>query len=175
VHAGQLLRGAHGAAGEVAFLPLSPDYRRRRAASPDEAGGLILLKKAQLQGGWADDRPPTSVEELFQRAAAGEAPGVALVEEESRRIAAIAASICAIIDPETIILAGGVGANEALVTRTSELVNQLAPFAPAVVRSALGDTASLVGATALALRRVRENLIASLGEPNGAALSESLS
>ena len=47
VHAGQLLRGAHGAAGEVAFLPLSPDYRRRRAASPDEAGGLILLRKAQ--------------------------------------------------------------------------------------------------------------------------------
>ena len=38
VHEGQLLRGAHGAAGEVAFLPLSPDYQRRRAASPDEAG-----------------------------------------------------------------------------------------------------------------------------------------
>ena len=31
----------------MAFLPLSPDYRRRRAASPDEAGGLILLRKAQ--------------------------------------------------------------------------------------------------------------------------------
>ena len=61
------------------------------------------------------------------------------------------------------------------MARTSELVNQLAPFAPAVVRSALGDTASLVGATALALRRVRENLVASLGEPNGAALSGSLS
>ena len=38
VHEGQLLRGAHGAAGEVAFLPLSPDYRRRRAASPMRRG-----------------------------------------------------------------------------------------------------------------------------------------
>jgi glucokinase len=174
VHAGQLLRGAHGAAGEVAFLPLSPDYRRRRAASPDEAGGLILLRKAQKQDGWPDGRPPTSVEELFRRAAGGEAPAVALVEEESRRIAAIAASICAIIDPETIILAGGVGANEALVARTRELVDQLAPFAPAVVRSTLGDRASLVGATALALGRAREKLVAGLGETNGAAASESL-
>jgi hypothetical protein len=43
-----------------------------------------------------------------------------------------------------------------------------------VVRSALGDTASLVGATAVALRRIRENLIAGLGEPNGAASSGSL-
>jgi glucokinase len=175
MHGGQLLRGAHGAAGEVAFLPLSPDYRRRRAASPDEAGGLILLKKAQAQSGWVGNRPPTSVEELFERAAAGEAPGVALVEEESKRIAAIAASICAIIDPEAIILTGGVGANEALVARTGELVNDLAPFAPEVVRSALGDRASLVGAAALALRRAREIVIASIGEVNSAALSESLS
>ena len=53
------------------------------------------------------------------------------------------------------------------MARTSELVDQLAPFAPAVVRSALGDRASLVGATALALRRTRENLIASVGEANG--------
>ena len=127
VHEGQLLRGAHGAAGEVAFLPLSADYQRRRAASPDEAGGLILLEKAQAHVGWQGNGPPTSVEELFERAARGEVPAVALVEEESRRIAAIAASICAIIDPETIILAGGVGANEALVARTGQLVDALAP------------------------------------------------
>ena len=174
VHEGQLLRGAHGAAGEVAFLPLSPDYQRRRAASPDEAGGLILLGKAQARSDWQDSGSPTSVEELFDRAARGEAPAVALVEEESRRIAAITASICAVIDPETVILAGGVGANEALVARTGQLVDELAPFPPTVVRSALGDRASLVGAVALAVRRTRERLVAAAGEPHATGVSQSL-
>lgn len=172
VHEGRLLRGAHGAAGEVAFLPLSPDYQRRRAASPDEAGGLVLLRMAQAAGGW-QGHPPVSVEELFERAARGEAPAVALVEQESRRIAAITASICAVIDPETVILAGGVGANEALVRRTGELVNELAPFPPAVVRSALGDRASLVGAMALAVRRTQDQLVALAGDGGPNTLSRS--
>ena len=173
VHDGQLLRGAHGAAGEVAFLPLSPDYQRRRAASPDEAGGLVLLRMAQTRSGW-QGRPPASVEELFDRAARGEAPAVALVEQESQRIAAITASICAIIDPETVILTGGVGANEALVARTGELVSELAPFPPAVVRSALGDRASLVGAMALAVRRTQQQLVAAAGDAGATGLSGSL-
>jgi glucokinase len=129
VHEGQLLRGAHGGAGEVAFLPLNPDYRRLRAASPDEAGGLMLLHQAQARPGWHDGAP-TSVEELFSRAADGEQPAMELVEEESQRIAAIAASICAIVDPEAVILTGGVGANPALVARAGELINELAPFPP---------------------------------------------
>jgi glucokinase len=163
VHAGQLLRGAHGGAGEVAFLPLNLPYQRLRPASPDEAGGLMLLHKATARPGWHADTPPTSVEELFSRAANGEQPAMALVEEESQRIAAIAASICAIVDPETIILTGGVGANTALVARVNELINELAPFPPAVIRSALGERASLVGALAVAVRTAQHNLITSAG------------
>ena len=161
VHAGQLLRGAHGGAGEVAFLPLNLGYQRLRPASPDEAGGFMLLHKAKARPGWHAETPPTSVEELFSRAANGELPAMELVEEEGQRIAAIAASICAIIDPETIILTGGVGANTALVARVGELINELAPFPPAVIRSALGERASLVGALAIAVRTAQSNLITS--------------
>ena len=129
VHEGQLLRGAHGAAGEVAFLPLSPDYQRRRAASPDEAGRPDPAGEGAgpaAVGRTADHRPASR--SSSSAPPGGEAPAVALVEEESRRIAAITASICAIIDPETVILAGGVGANEALVARTSELVDAARPL-----------------------------------------------
>ena len=87
-----------------------------------------------------------------------------LVEEESQRIAAIAASLCAIVDPETIILTGGVGANRALVARVGELVNELAPFPPAVIRSALGERASLVGALAVAVRTAQSDLITRAGD-----------
>jgi Transcriptional regulator/sugar kinase len=164
IHEGKLLRGAHGGAGEVAFLPLEPNHRRLRAASPDEAGGLVLLGKARARSGWRDGEPPTSVEELFARADGGEQSALDLVEEESGRVAAIAASICAVVDPEAIILSGGVGANQALVTRTGELVGKLAPFPPAVIRSSLGDRASLAGALALGVRTAQDKLIALAGD-----------
>lgn len=166
VHEGQLLRGAHGGAGEVAFLPLHTGYRRLRLASPDEAGGFMLLHKARARPGWHADTPPTSVEELFARAADGEQVAMELVEEESQRIAAIATSICAIVDPETVILTGGVGANTALVGRVSELINERAPFPPAVIRSALGERASLVGALAIAVRTAQSELITSVADGN---------
>ena len=96
-----------------------------------------------------------------------------LVEEESQRIAVIAASICAIVDPETIILAGGVGANMVLVARVRELINELAPFRPAVIRSALGERASLVGALAVAVRTAQRDLVTGASEGKHTPISTS--
>jgi glucokinase len=173
VHGGRLLRGAHGAAGEVAFLPLEPGYQRRRAAAPDEAGGLILQRRALARTGWRGGNPPHSVADLFERAAAGERVARELVEEESRRIATIAAALCAVVDPSTVILTGGVGSNEALAARTGELVRELAPFPPAVVRSDLGERASLVGAVAIGVRTAQEALLARAGDGVPAQLPQS--
>ena len=172
VHEGQLVRGAHGGAGEVAFLPSSRGHRPG-LASPDEAGGLVLLHEAQARVGWYADTPPASVEELFSRAAAGEEQAMELVEQESQRIAAIAGSICAIVDPETVILTGGVGANTVLVARVCELIGDLAPFPPAVIRSALGERASLVGALAVAVRTAQSHLITSIGDGTRTPVSTS--
>lgn len=174
VHDGQLLRGAHGGAGEVSFLPLSAEHLHPRAASPDEAGGLMLLRKARARQDWQDHLPPTSVEELFTRAANGESPASLLVDEECQHIAAIAASICAIVDPEAIILSGGIGSNQFLVTRIAELIEEIAPFPPSVIRSSLGDRASLVGALALAVHGAQNTLLRGAAEaPHKAALPAS--
>lgn len=167
VYGGQLLRGAHGAAGEVAFLPLPVDYRRLRAAGHDEAGGLVLLQKAQARSGWPGGRPPQSVEELFSRAVRGDPPARELVEQESQHIAAVAASICAVLDPEAIVLTGGIGANPALVARVGELLAGLAPFPPAVIQSSLGEQASLIGALAMAVRSQQELLVRAAGQGSG--------
>ena len=157
VHNGELIRGTHGAAGEVAFLPFDRGYPR--AAPPsDEPGAATLLREAQATAGW-HGRLPASVEELFTRAATGEEPAATLVETECRRIGAIITTICAIVDPDTIVLTGGVGANPALVHRAAEIAQELAPFPPAVVPSALGERASLVGALAVALRQAREAIL----------------
>lgn len=158
VHDGRLLRGSHGAAGEVAFLPPFGSHRKVDAKAHDEAGGLSLLQGARAHPGWTKPAP-TTVQELFLRAAAGEEPAVALVEEECERIAYVIASVCAVIDPETVILTGGVGANDRLISRASQLAEEMVLFPPALVRSELGERASLVGAVRFAALSARLDVL----------------
>lgn len=158
VHNGTLLRGAHGAAGEVAFLPLGQVHRRGSAAVEDDAGAVALLHEAHDRADWADG-PPADVAELFARAAQGEQPAVDLVADECRRIAAVIAAICAVVDPEAVFLTGGVGGNELLIRNATELARQQCAVPPVVLPAALGERASLVGAIALGVERARATLL----------------
>ena len=146
----------------MAFLPPFGKRRKVDARAHDEAGGLSLLHDAQSRSGWRGG-PPTTVEDLFRRAAAGERPAVKLVEEECTRIASVIASICAVIDPETVVLTGGVGDNDQLVDRAGELAEAMIPFPPTVIRSGLGDRASLIGAIYLAAQSAKQELMEATG------------
>jgi glucokinase len=159
IGAGKLLRGSHGSAGEVAFLPPHGGLIRDSSMRHDAAGGLRLLERAKADRSWRG-APPATVEELFRRAASGDEPAVALVEEECLHIASVIAAICAVVDPEKVILTGGVGGNTELIQRADELVTGMAAFPPPVIRSDLGERASLVGAIWLGTRVVRDQLLA---------------
>lgn len=162
VHRGTLLRGAHGAAGEVAFLPGASSNGRRPTAH-DAAGGLSLLEAARLEEGWPGE-PPATVEELFARAERGEDPAPRLVEEECRRIVSVIAAICAVVDPSTVILTGGVGTNPRLLERVSALAADALPFPPALIGSRLGKRASLLGAIQAAANSAAHLLRESLAD-----------
>jgi predicted NBD/HSP70 family sugar kinase len=125
----------------------------------DEAGGLRLLEAAKQRSCW-QGTPPTSVEDLFRRAAAGEEPAMGLVEDECRHIASVIAAICAVVDPAKVVLTGGVGGNHHLIDRVDKLVARMAAFPPPVIRSGLDGRASLVGAVWLATRVARSELLA---------------
>jgi len=174
VHEGRLLRGAHGASGEVAFLPSLGSDRPLDLRAHDAAGGLNLLTTAQRHPGWART-PPSTVEELFRRASDGEEPAAGLVEEECARVAAVIASLCAVVDPEAVILTGGVGANERLMQRSSELAASMTLYPPVVIRSELGDRASVVGGIYLATRNARDAVLRTLDEPPWARSSTDVS
>ena len=161
VHDGKLVRGSHGAAGEVAFLPPYGGQIRDSSMRKDAAGGLRLLEEAKSRSGWWE-APPATVEELFRRAAAGEETAMALVEDECRHIATVIAALCAIVDPEKVILTGGVGGNEELIRRADKLIAGMAAFPPPVTGSELGERASLVGAIWLATRTARTSLLSSV-------------
>lgn len=158
VHEKTLLRGSHGAAGEVAFLPPYGARLRDHTTAHDEVGGLGLLDEAHSRDGWIG-QPPVSVKELFERAAAGEPAALTLVEDEARHIASVIAAICAVVDPEKVILSGGVGGNDQLISRAEKLIAATTAFPPPVIRSNLSDRASLVGAIWLATREARKQLL----------------
>jgi predicted NBD/HSP70 family sugar kinase len=156
---GKLYVGARGAAGEVAFLPAAepevstPDVRQRgMTEAVASAGGIARAARA---AGLAF----ASAKEVFAAAASGDARALAVVEAEGRRIGALVVSVAAILDPELVVLGGGVGRNVAMLgDAISRRIEELGPLRPAIVASTLGDSGVLRGAVARALDVARDRL-----------------
>jgi predicted NBD/HSP70 family sugar kinase len=159
---GELHRGARGAAGEVGFLPLAgggvglgPDAGARPSRGALEeaaaAGGLVRTGREMGMKG------ALTAERIFNAAQAGDATALATVEREAERLAVVVAAVAAIVDPELVILGGGIGANaELLLPRLERAVARLTPLRPPVVLSTLGADAIVLGAIATALDAARD-------------------
>lgn len=80
-------------------------------------------------------------------------------------MAAVIATLCAVVDPEAVILTGGVGANERLMQRSSQLAATMTLHPPVVIRSELGSRASLVGAIYLATQKARAAVLQAIDGP----------
>jgi predicted NBD/HSP70 family sugar kinase len=175
VHNGEILRGAHGAAGEVAYLPLPgavphgqrPGHGRELLAG--EAGGYAMLAAVAAYPDWDGPRPST-VEELFSQSAAGVPAARELVEAEAHQLGLTVASTCAVFDPELVVLGGGIGSNPQLLPVVRRTVAALVPFPPRLESSALGEAGSLTGALRIALDGARDELSTGL-PPTEAAVS----
>ena len=164
---GHLIRGAHNAAGEVAYFPFWP--RPGAAARPgfeDVAAGPALRGRAAelVRGGVASELPVRpggtpgfEVADVFAAASRGDQAGRQVVSELTEYVAAAIAGITALVDPERIILDGAVG--RALQPWLPELRAAVAAsvFAPpGIVVSGLGADAAIAGAIARALAIVSE-------------------
>jgi predicted NBD/HSP70 family sugar kinase len=157
---GQLRRGAHGAAGEIAYLPIGPGdpkdpANRRRGTFEEAAAAAGIVREARRLG----MRGPLSAESIFSAARRGHRIARRVVETEAARLALAIASIAPMLDPELVILGGGVGRNgDLLLEPIDRELRQLLPFRPPVAVSALGEDAVLQGAIAIALEAARERL-----------------
>jgi predicted NBD/HSP70 family sugar kinase len=83
-----------------------------------------------------------------------------IVREEAALIAKALTSIIAVIDPELIVLGGGIGRAPGFASEVGAALGMLAPVVPEIRVSALGDDAVVVGCLAagleLAWQRVLE-------------------
>ncbi|MBV9229685.1 MAG: ROK family transcriptional regulator [Chloroflexi bacterium] len=161
---GSLYRGARGAAGEIGFLPFSMDEASEASGKISEgylgmfeeataAEGIICL--AQKVGLPASLSP----KQIFDMAQQGDEKAFAVVEQEGYRLALAIAAITAVLDPELIVLGGGIGQRgELLLPPLEHKLAQLTPLRPPIIVSKLGDDSVLLGSIATALE-VAHNLI----------------
>jgi predicted NBD/HSP70 family sugar kinase len=158
---GELYRGAGGAAGEVGYLPVGegdPHDRanRRRGMLEEAAAASGIVAHAQRLG----MRPPLTPKAVFAAARRGDDLAGEVVAAEARRLALAIAVVAPVLDPELVVLGGGIARNNAdlLLEPVQRELQAISPFAPRLAVSGLGEEAVLDGAIATALATAQDQL-----------------
>src|SRR5207248_8079040 len=130
---------------------------RRRGAFEEAAAAAGVVRIARQLGFPSG----TTAEKIFTAAKRGDAKAVKVVLKEAELLAMAIATITPVLDPELVILGGGIGRNgDLLVEPIERELRQLLPFRPRVAVSALGEDAVLRGAVATALEIARDHVFA---------------
>lgn len=157
---GELYRGARGAAGEVGYIPW-PDMddggrseRGRLEEATSAAAVIVAARRAGMRG-------DLTAKGVFDSARGGDAKALQAVEIEAERIALLLATITAVVDPEFIVLGGGIGGSADLLRPPLEArLRELTPLETRIEESELGTDAIVLGAIATALGTARELVFA---------------
>jgi predicted NBD/HSP70 family sugar kinase len=170
----ELVRGAHGAAGEIGYLPLvgdpfDPRHRLHGGLEDEVAAAGILAAYGARRA--ADGPTPTAAHEVFELASRGDEAARAVIEHVAARLGAAIATCCAILDPELVVLGGGIGANPLLLRRVRGATAALVPITARIETTVLGDRAALQGAIAIALQAARDDLLSQGAEVRAAVPS----
>jgi len=161
---GELYRGAVGAAGEIGYLPLAAadphdPANRRRGALESAIGAAGVVATAKRLG----VRPPLTPKAVFAAARRGDERAGRVVQAVAEGIALAIAAIVPVVDPELVVLGGGIGRNGDLLLEPIEReLRALSPFAPRIEASPLGDDATVLGAVAMA-REAAQDLLFEAG------------
>ncbi|HEY3993262.1 MAG TPA: ROK family transcriptional regulator [Ktedonobacteraceae bacterium] len=152
---GTLYRGAHGAGGEVAYLPLGMATIPTIESSAGQRGMLeesVAAKGIMQQAHEMGMQPPLSAKHIFDAAREGDSRALAVVEHETQLLAQAIAAVAAVLDPEIVILGGGIGQNFDLLGRRIEHhLSTITRICPRIVPSQLGQDVVLLGAIATGL------------------------
>ncbi|MHB9848609.1 ROK family protein [Streptomyces sp. Tue6028] len=151
VNEGRLFTGAHGGAGEIGFLPWPG--RQKPETLEDAVSGVAVVEAARHFGMTGQ----LTAKAVFDAARAGTPAAVDAVRLEGERIAHTVAAAAAVLDPDLVVLGGGVGHSVDLLLRPiRETLRTLTPLRPRIVPGRLGEDAVLLGAVATALGTARD-------------------
>jgi predicted NBD/HSP70 family sugar kinase len=161
---GRLHRGAHGAAGEIGYLPLGAgagiDARdARKRGSLEAAASAAGIVRAARRAGISR---PGSARQVFAAAAEGDERAARVVRDEAVLVAQAICAVVAVTDPELIVLGGGIGQADGFLAAVQRELRGLAPVQPELRVSALGADAVVDGCLAAGIERAWEIATAGL-------------
>lgn len=149
---GQVLDGIHGIAGEWGHNPLrgerTPCYCGRRGCIETAISGPSLERHYKALTGRAARLP-----EIVERAGRGETAAVGTLRRLQSRFGEAIAAVINILDPDAVVIGGGVGNIELLYTEETRKAVLKHVFNPVLktefLRPTLGDSAGVFGAALL--------------------------
>jgi predicted NBD/HSP70 family sugar kinase len=161
---GQLYRGARGLAGEIGHLPIGLDEPPADdRPHPGWFDSQVVAEAIEALAASRDEGPLT-LQRVFSLARKGDALARAVVDLEAKLMARAIASIVGVMDPELVILGGGVGHNGDLLLQPIEReLRVLTPVSARLLNSALGADAVLHGAIGTAVAAAWGSMLASVG------------
>jgi predicted NBD/HSP70 family sugar kinase len=157
---GELLRGASGAAGEMGFLPIGPT---RKSPKFDRTVG-------QFESLAAADGIVTAASELglhvqtalevFDAARHGNSAAKQVVNSVGELIGQAITSLVVLIDPEVVLIGGGIGESlELLRPGIERSIQAFSPSTPTIRAASLGPSGALLGGITMALPLARERVL----------------
>jgi glucokinase len=154
---GEILEGAHGAAGEIGYLLTGPEALGRDQQGPvrgedipapleEHLGGRAVPGRARRQLGLA-----LTMEQLTERSSHDD-KAAALLEDILTELAVWIANVAVVVDPQRVVIGGGfLRSPSDLCARVRKVFEQTLVFPPEVEPAHFHADSALVGAGALAL------------------------
>ena len=157
---GRLHRGAQWSAGEIGYFGVPT--RRRQPVDPQSLGQLeSAIGGAGIEHEYhrltAQSARPTRI---FDLARDGDRAATQVLRYTAAMLAHAVADIGLLLNPEMIVLGGGIGAHSELCRATERLLPRYSPHPPQLRTSLLGTHAQLHGALSLSLAAALEHLTA---------------
>lgn len=163
---GQVFQGAHGSAGDAAWLALNPverdDYRKLGCLEAEISGkGIARRLVWRVKTGdhsraldLAGSIGAITLAHVLDAARDGDGVAVSVVRDTAKYIGMAIANLVAVVDPEVVVLGGMIASAADLLVEPSrvEAVRRMSPrTVPKVVASVLGDDAAAIGAARAAM------------------------
>jgi len=151
-----IISGHGGMAGEISLLPLSATPYEDAPVSAcgifEDRVGSHAIRQRYLRG-------DTAVIDIFRQAERGDAQAIEAMETTARIAALGVAAAASLLNPEWLILGGGIGARPAFYQQIQHFVHQLLPMPVQLTGSALGDDAGVIGAVYLAHQHCLDTIV----------------
>jgi predicted NBD/HSP70 family sugar kinase len=153
----RLFRGATGAAGEIADLPIAHDLDSRTpwtiSAFEREVGSLAIVDRYRRHGGTG----AATVRDIFRLLEDGDELAASVLDTTARWVALAVATLQSVLDLELIVFGGSIGLRPELYERVRRALPGVYSRPIRIAPSQLGDRAGLIGALWAAGRVPRQD------------------